>query len=392
LRLSNAEIRGASIQLSPIHVLHLASGDLWAGAEVQVYNMVRRLSCQPGFEVQAVLMNEGRLSVGLKEAGVKVTVLDEHRLGFPKLLSCLTKLLKQRRVHILHAHRYKENILGALAAKLAGIPYIVSTIHGLPEPVPRGSVWRARFASLANRIALGHMTCHLIAVSEDIASFAKKLAPGRVSVVGNSVCLASLPSSTDRNILLQSLGIPPGHKVVGAVGRLNHVKGMDLFLECAIQLVKARDDLSCLVVGQGPERSRLETYICRNGGKDRIILAGFRQNIHEIIDLFDVLVIPSRHEGVPTVLLEALALGKAVVATAVGGIPEVIEHNVNGLLVLPDDTPSWIPVILFLLDNPMEARRLGACGQKDVAERWSIDRQARQLCDIYRRLLRDTLL
>jgi L-malate glycosyltransferase len=371
-----------------LRVLHVASGDLWAGAEVQVFHIVRALSREPGFEVEAVVLNEGRLAQELRGVGVKVTLLDEHRLGAWRLLTRLVRVLRASKARIIHTHRYKENVLAAIAAKWVGAARMISTVHGLPETAPRGKRWKARLTRWADLMALRYGASDVVAVSAEIAARLERLAPGRVKIIGNSFSLRSVRAPADSDGLRQSLGIPPGEerKIVGTVGRLVPVKGMDLFVDCALELVKARRNLICIIVGDGPERARLHARISGADATGRIILAGFRENVHEIMNLFDVLVIPSRHEGVPTVLLEGLALAKGVVATAVGGILDVVEHNVNGVLVQPDHPSGWVPAVLSLIDSPETAHRLGLRGRGDVMERWSVNRQVAKLCDLYRRL------
>ena len=374
--------------VAPVHVLHLASGDIWAGAEAQISQMLRALSRLPGLALQAVLLNDGRLARELRQIPIPVTVFDEHHLTFPGLLRCLMRLVQTQRVDVIHAHRYKENTLAALVALSLGFPQLVSTVHGLPEPITNRTPWRHRVCHWLNRRALRWGATHLIAVSSEIAREMERVAPGRVSVVHNSVRLDHPQAATDCASLRRSLRIPPQDRVVGAIGRLVPVKGMDLFLECAGELLRARKDLSFLIVGDGPERARLEQLVRSANLTGKVVFAGYQEDIHSFLSLVDVLVIPSRHEGIPTVLLEALAHGTPVVATQVGGIPEVVQDRVNGLLV-PSAAPSvWSGAILSLLDDPEIAARLGARGQAQVAERWTIDRQGSQLWAIYHHLPR----
>lgn len=379
-------LQAGSADAPMLRVLHLASGDLWAGAEVQIYHMVRALSQQRGCVVQVVLLNDGRLARELRRTGIEVAVFDEQELGFVELLRRLVKLIRRSRVNIVHSHRYKENLLAGMAATWLRVPRMVATVHGLPEPTPWASSWRIRRARLTDWLSLRYMASQVIAVSAEIAGWMEDQAPGRVSLVGNSVCLDGFRGD-DPGQVLRSLGVPPGNKVVGAVGRLVPVKGMDLLIECAAEILKIRRNVSFIVVGDGPDRGKLEQEIARKRIADHVVLAGFRPDVLEIVNAFDLLVIPSRHEGIPTVLLEALALGKPVVAAAVGGIPEVVKNDVTGRLVAPGDSMGWVPAVLGLLDNPGEASRLGRRGRQDVESRWNVRKQAERLFEIYQRLV-----
>lgn len=370
-----------------LKVLHLASGDLWAGAEAQTFNMIRGLLNEPRVEVRVVLLNEGILADNLRAIGVVVVVLQERELGFRQLFGGILRIVREYQPQILHTHRYKENILGALAVLRLKKVRLVCTVHGLPEPISGLRLLKAKATELMNRLAMKLVASRVIAVSADIAAAMNRVAPKRVAIVGNSYEPRVPSDKRDLPNLRRSLGIPESHRIIGAIGRLVPVKGMDLFVDCAIVLAMAHKNLTFLLVGEGSERVRLERSVCQAGLKERILFTGFREDVEDVMALVDVVVIPSRHEGIPSVLLEALGTGKSVVATAVGGIPEVGKHNVNCILVEPEQPQEWGQKIVDILNNPKEAERLQENGKRDVMSRWGIGRQAHLVRQIYAELV-----
>ena len=373
-----------------LRVCHVMSADLWAGAEVQVATVALYLVERPDVTLTAVLLNEGRLARELRRLGVQVTVMDEHENGAITILASLTRFLRDNRVEIVHTHRYKDNILGSIAAKLAGVPHVIRTVHGLNEAM-RGLGWAKLLAyETLDKVILWCFADCIIAVSRRIAeTLLEGLGSRSTAVVHihNGIDLRKVKSTRTREDVRRSLGIDSGTLLVGAVGRLSPVKGHIHLLRAARLILQKERGARFLIVGDGPLRDELISSARQLGIDRECLFVGARADTYDLIDAMDVFVLPSLDEGVPMALLEAMALGKAVVATAVGGIPEIVTPRANGLLVEATDEQALADACLELALKPDLARTLGEHARRVVEDRFSHETNGRAVMDVYRRVL-----
>jgi glycosyltransferase involved in cell wall biosynthesis len=224
-------------------------------------------------------------------------------------------------------------------------------------------------------------------VSEDIAASVidRRVAPRRkVVVVGNGIDAASLAVAPDAE-LRRELGIPERAVVVGTVGRLTEIKRQDFLLRGFARVALARADAHLLVVGDGPMRTELEILARTLGVSGRVHFAGYRADPERFYPLMDVFALTSRSEGMPLSVLEAWAAGKPVVATRVGGLPDLVEDGRTGHLVALDDVPGLASALGGVLDSPALAARMGAAGRAVVRDRFDVSVMA----EAYQRLYAD---
>lgn len=319
---------------APIRVCHVASGDIWGGAEAQLVSMVSYMVLQPQLKVFAIILNHGRLADEISRYGVTVKVLDETSKGSFQLWLQLVKCLKEWKVDIIHTHRYKENVLGGIAARVVGFVHVVRSVHGLPEPFSGFKRLKIEFYGFLNHLTGRFLTDKIIAVSADIKQILDlRYKNGKVINIPNAANLTEMVPKVDVEIKRKDLDIGVHSKIIGAIGRLTPIKGMEYFLRGARIISAARSDVNFIVVGDGPERENLKSLANALKIECQMIFLGDRDDVVDLINLMDVIVLPSIHEGIPTVLLEALALGKPVVATRVGGVPEVLNDEDLGILI-----------------------------------------------------------
>jgi len=365
------------------------SADLWAGAEVQLATLASYLVRQPGVRLSAVLLNQGRLAYELRALGVDVAVVDERRHSSAAIAMFLVRFFKSRRIGILHTHRYKDTVLATIAAKLAGVPRVVRTVHGLTEPLTGWERLKFHFYHVLERTVLRHFGDRIIAVSNDVADTLRTTGYRRSAVLaihnGLDVCKARV--SRDSRQLRRELAIQDDALVIGTVGRLAPVKAQTDLLRAAQRILRQRPEARFVFVGDGPLRNELMATAVRLGIDRACLFTGARQDTFDLLAAMDVFVLPSLHEGVPMALLEAMILGKAVVATAVGGVPEVIENRVTGLLVPSRDDRALADACLELAADERLARSLGLEARRAVAERFSHEVNGGAVLSIYRSLL-----
>ena len=202
--------------------------------------------------------------------------------------------------------------------------------------------------------------------------------------IHNGVELGRIRPTRDRNEVRRELGIDPATPLIGAVGRLSPVKGHAHFIRAARLIVEKEPAAKFLIVGDGPLRSELEICAKRLGIGDACLFVGARHDVYDLVAAMDVFVLPSVDEGIPMALLEAMALETPVVATAVGGVPEVVEHRATGLLVRSGDEPGLADASLELIREPRLARTLGARARGVVETAFSHEENGRQLMKAYR--------
>src|SRR5688572_10617988 len=207
--------------LSGLRVCHLASGDMWAGAEVQVASLLRELKNDPFLNVHAILFNSGTMHDRLLAYGIPTQVLDERVLTSVEIVKQLYRFIKDWNPHVVHTHRYKENCLGGLAAARAGTPVIVNTVHGIHEALGGWDNIKWRFYSLLARQVTRRVASGLIGVSREIASLLQRQFPRlEVACIPNGIQCDAVAELPKREVSREAVGIGAQAFVVGSVGRL----------------------------------------------------------------------------------------------------------------------------------------------------------------------------
>jgi L-malate glycosyltransferase len=376
---------------SEIRVCHVMSADLWAGAEVQVATAASYLARRPAIRLTAVLLNEGQLARELRSLGVEVAVVDESRHTPARIVAFLAKFFRSRRVDIIHTHRYKDTVLGTVAAKMAGVPHLIRTVHGLTEPM-RG--WdRAKFHAYdtLDRAALRYFADRIIAVSHGIAETLRSEGHRRSAIMPmhNGIDLGKTRARRSADAVRRELGIASGTLLIGTAGRLSPVKAQADLLRAARQILRERDDARFVLIGDGPLRGELAVLARELGVHHACTFVGSRHDIHDLLAALDIFVLPSLHEGIPMALLEAMALERPVVASAVGGIPEIITDGVDGVLVPAQNNRALAETCLALGLDRDRARGLGVAARRTVEERFSHEANGEALMNAYRSVLAD---
>ena len=372
-------------------VLYLRSSSRFVGLERLMLQMAAPLR-REGFDIQAVVLYRRRDSmpplhpmvVEARRQGIEVEQLDGGpRLPLRAVLYVANKLRRES-FSLLHTHDYKTDLLGLVAARLAKVP-CVATVHGYVFVSLRLRIYR-----MLDLLALRFFP-RIITVSEDLRRqlLAAGL-PGEKVVTARNAIDAETFAFQNAQIgpqLRQQLGIGRHQPLITAVGRLIPGKGHRYFLEAARQVLRTRPEAHFLVVGEGRQRDGLETLTAALGIRDAVSFLGFRQDVAALMKASDLIVLPSLEEGLPVVLLEALALAKPVVATAVGGVPEVVRHKETGLLVPPKDQKQLAETMLYLLRNPEEGKKLAERGRQLVSQQFNVETTARKIAQVYGEVL-----
>lgn len=266
-------------------------------------------------------------------------------------------MLRAGEFNLVHAHLYAGSVAAALATIGIGCAGVV-TVHS-------ESRWQRRFARSVSGYVYRKADA-VVAVSDPIArqlKFGHGVAPDRTIVIMNALYPARLRTLGEATALC-------GKPVVGVASRLCRDKGVDVLLDAMARVLSRHPEAQTVIIGDGPQRGRLERQARLLGLNGRVSFLGRIPGARNLISMLDVLVVPSRTEGSPLVVLEAMAAGIPVVASRVGGIPDQIRHGVNGLLVTPDNPLELGEAIAFLLREPARRNAMAAEGRRHVTQRF----------------------
>ena len=341
-------------------------------------------SCMGTEETAAVESNLSEAEKG----GVKVITIPElvrsiHPLNDLKALFGLIGIFRDEKPHIVHTHTSKAGILGRWAAFFANITIIVHTPHG---HVFWGyfNKWKTACFIFLERMTAS-ITDKIITLTEqekkDHLRF--KIAPDeKFTVIHSGVDLTAFSNARINALAMrEKLGISPEAFVVGTAGRLTPIKGQKYLLEAAAVISPRKPDLFFVFLGDGELASELSKMASSRGIKN-VMFLGWRQDVPEVMSTFDIFVLPSLNEGMGKVLVEAMALGKPIVASDVGGIPDLVIHNHNGLLVPPADVEGLVNSINELLHDPIKRKEMGDRG-KVVAADYSAEAMIQKIDQLY---------
>jgi glycosyltransferase involved in cell wall biosynthesis len=299
-------------------------------------------------------------------------------------LSVVTKMLdicRRERVAIWHGHDYKSNALGLLLSKFWKMR-LVTTVHGWVHHTAK-----TPFYYWIDRVCLPRYD-KVICVSEDLRERCLEFGvrPESCVLIENGIDTREFSRQLSVAEAKERLGVPPGRLLIGAVGRLSAEKGFDLLIRAVGRLLADGLDLELWIAGQGDEESQLRALTQELGIGERVKLLGYRSDTRELYQAMDVYALSSRREGLPNVLLEAMALEVPVVATRIAGVPLLVEDGKNGLLIEPGDEAALVEVLALMLRDEGRRTRLGKAGRATIEDRYGFTSRMGKIVSLYEQL------
>ncbi len=381
-----------------VRVLRVIARLNMGGPAIHVVNLNAHL---PADRYESLLVTgkenpgEGSMHGFAREHGVRPVVVPEV-VGEASLkprdvvaLAKVYRLIRRFRPHIVHTHTAKAGFIGRIAARLAGVPVIVHTyhghvLHGYYSPVKS---WLLRRMERM----LARLSDRLIAVSEQVKNDLVRygVAPAaKIAVVPLGFELTPfLTSERFKGAFKEELGLDSSTKLVGIVGRIFPVKNHRLFLDAAVRLAREDERVHFVVVGDGILRPEMERYVRELGFGSRVHFTGWRRDLSRIYASLDVLVVSSDNEGTPVSAIEAMASGVPVVATRVGGLPDLVINGMTGYLVPPRDPDALAAAVARILQDSQTAIRMGVVTREYVRERYTLERLIADVDQLYQDLL-----
>lgn len=370
-----------------IRVCHVAVADLWAGAEVQLKCLIAELARMQEIDLSVVLFNGGRLEEEIAHYGVSVQVFPEKKWTCVGISMALRRHFRQKHFDIVHTHKYKDTILAAPVARWSGVPHVVRTVHGLTEPFSGVQARRMAFYESVERRVHQQYVKTLLAVSSEIERRLRQTGATDVVCIRNGIDVNTMPNRSMRSTKRKACGVTDDVCLIGSIGRLTPVKGFPHLIKAVQILAEQGLRVKLWLVGSGTLNAEFLRLAQGLGVADRVELLGHREDTYELLQAMDMFVLPSLHEGIPMALLEAMAAGLPVIASRVGGIPEVIEDHVSGILVEPGDPCGLALICRRLMHDAELSERLGQAAKRRVKERFSSETMAAGVANVYRRLI-----
>jgi len=365
-----------------INVIHLVEELTIGGLEKTLTAVALSLNKRK-YNVSVWCLREGGFFADkLVKEGIDVKVLHISTSRNPLSIYKLYRLLKIHKFDIIHTHAYSAGTIGRISAFLAGIPVIISHNHSVYD------YYNKRYHFVEWLLSL--ITDRVICISEVVNRFAnetQRINAKKLITIHNGiddVCSVTEKRSSD---LKKELGLPINHSIIGTIAHLEEHKGLKYLLESASLLLASRRDISFLLVGEGVLERTLKKLCVDLKIEKNVIFAGERSDIPEILFSIDIFVLPSLREGLPLTILEAMACGKPVIATNVGGIPEIVIDGVSGILVSPKDPEALYRAMDELLNDRTKLTKMGHHGERVCEESFSSNAMIEKIENLYDSLL-----
>jgi len=373
----------------PVRVLHLITDSGTGGAEKILYELVTRID-RSRFDCRVVVMKKpGTMAERMTGSGVEVMSLGlpkdtsiKYILELPSAGTRLYRELKRWKPDILHCWLFQANMLGRVVGKITGVPTIISGL--------RVTEMEKNIQYPIDRLTSG-MTDLYLAVCEAVADHYRK----NLSVIGKKMRVIrngidpTPYREQDRGRQRKELGLSENEIALGAMGRLHRQKGFDLLINAMAKVQETHPKAVLLIAGEGPQRGDLEKMAAPSG--DRVRLVG-EQKAEEFLAALDIFVLPSRWEGMPNAVLEAMASGLPVVASRVGGTPEIVsESNArteaeSGILVPPDDIDALAGALNELISSPERREKIGESARSRAEKLFSVKKMVEEYEALYEEL------
>jgi len=370
--------------MKPIKVLIMLTSFQIGGTERQVVNVALGLD-RNRFDLHiASIHTYGALlkeieSLDVPHASFPIRSL--YRFGTFLQALRLARYIRKHRIQVVHTYGLYTNLFAVPAAKLAGASVIIASVRDRGDILTRSQRW---FQRQVCRLA----DCVLVnaeAIRETLVRQGYRVE--NLAVIRNGIVPSKFRSTPGASPIRQELGLPADAPVVLVLSRLNPMKGVEYFLDAAAIVARALPQVRFLIVGDGLNKFDLEERAASLGIADRVVFTGFRTDVPQLLAEASLSVLPSLSEGLSNTLLESMAAGVPVIATQVGGNPEIIEDGVSGLLVPPRDAAALAAAMNKLLSNPVLASAVREAGQRRIAEYFSMQASIQQVEQLYSRMI-----
>ena len=378
--------------LADVRILHVHTLPIVSGSGINTF-LTMKGSRDWGARVGLASAPGGRLEALVRDAGMEFRAIhnfvsevspwkDLHALWQ------LNRLLSREKFDIVHTHNSKAGILGRLAARRSRVPIVIHTVHGFAFHEEENWLFRRLFIVL-ERAAVSWCD-QMIAISQPMIEWAQKekiAPPAKLVKIYSGIEVEQFQNQPSNPELKSRFGIEPQETVIGVVSKLWKGKGHEILIDAIARLLERGYSIKLLIVGEGYLEGRLKEKVKHLGMERVVVFTGFWSNVPEVTAILDISALPSFYEGMGRVVLEAMAAGKPVVASRVGGLTELVEDQVTGYLIPPGDVDALVKRLEALITNPDLRKEMGRRGSQRVGEKYSAETMVKKIHEVYGKLL-----
>ena len=360
--------------------------DMGVGGLPRVVETICRKVDRDRFDMSVLCLNaEGPLADSVRGLGMRVFNIGRatengerkpDRLAFLKV----ARLLRAERIDVIHTHNTQPFLDGVVGGILAGTRTMIHTDHARSFP----DKWKYM---MAERV-LSTFTHRVVGVSDhtarNLATY-EKIPRSKIVTIPNGIDGSPYQVPVDVAAKRRELNVPPSGPLVGFASRLVEQKGIPYLLQAMPELLRRFPDMTLVIAGEGPDRAPLERQAAEIGVQGRVRFVGVRLDLPELLRVFDIMVLPSLWEGLPMVILEAMAAGCPIVATAVGGVPTALENGKSALLVQPRDPVALVEALSTMIASPEQRARYAAAARAIFEARFTAEAMTREYERLYLR-------
>ena len=357
----------------PLNILHIDSESTWRGGENQLLLLHQGL-IQLGHSSTIVTQPNSELAIKLRMMNENfVGIPMRSEFDFPAAIK-ISKVIKSKKIHIIHTHTAHSHSIGVLAKVLKRNVKLIAH-RRVDFPLKKNIFSRMKYSK----------TDKVIAISEGVKNALIKsgIEEGRIAIVYSGIDLSKFDRKFELDALRKEYRVIEGKFIVGNIAHLAEHKGHKYLIESVKIVTEQSPDILFVIVGEGKLKLELKSLARKLGVNDKVIFTGFREDIPELLYTFDIFVLSSYLEGLCTSLMDAMAMRKAIVATNVGGIPEVVKDSINGILVPPKNPEKLAEAILALRNNEGLRKNMGTAGRSIVEEKFSSSRMVLNIEKVY---------
>ena len=376
----NLQINDIQPFIRVINILHLIATLEVGGAEKQLASLVKRIDRTRYNPTVCCLVKGGPFEKEFREAGIRYFVLGKQfKFDFTVIFK-LISLIRQEKPDILHTWMFTSNSFGRITGIIARVPIIISSEMCI-------DIWKNRFHFFLDSL-LSYFTARIVCVSEGVKEFYREhtfIPHGKLITIYNGV-----ETVGETNIVVEKkkkeFGLRHENIVITTIGRMAQQKGIKYLLYAVPKVIENVPEARFLIVGEGREKEKLENILCNLNIHEYVIMSGLRADVKEILSFTDIFVLPSLFEGLPNVIMEAMAARKPVIATRIHGSDELVVNNETGILVPPRNPGALVDAIINLLNDTERTRRMGIAGRKRVEKYFNVDSMVKKHENLYNEL------
>lgn len=383
------------IMASRIKALQVIGGSEFGGAAWIILSYIQVLQ-EHGLEISVITSNDDVAKI-YQDAGCQIIPVHELRREINPVRDALAtrklkRICREHEFDIVHTHTSKGGFIGRAAARSAKVPIVIHTAHGFafhelsnPASVRTYSLLERRAAGWCDRITT---------VSDFHRDWALRLGIAgdeKIVTIHNGISSARLQSNGDREMVRNGLGIDSSEPLLAVIGRLAEQKGLEDMLEAMLAILGSEPATRLLIVGKGPISGLLESRCKQLGIEERVIFAGFRSDIGDLLNACDIVVSPTLREGLSVSILEAMAMAKPIIATSISSNQELVSDGETGLIVPPKDPDSIARAVVRLLRDMPAAQEYGLQARRRFDQRFSEEIMQERLWAVYDKLIQTNL-